>query len=267
MLGVEGLLGRWPHELSGGERQRVALGRALARRPAAFLLDEPLANLDAARRMSLARELKQLQRWVSTTMVMVTHDQSEALSLGDRIAVMRDGTIQQIGSPLSVYDRPRNRFVAGFIGTPPMNFLEGELAERGGELEFWVSGHRIALPTRVRRAVCASGSRQVTLGVRPEDVALGRGGADADAEAISGSVASVEPLGSGDCVDVEWVGPMGPATAAKSVVAVSTCRGSDWRVGDRAAIKFDMSRLHVFDTKTGENLARGCREGAAGPSE
>jgi multiple sugar transport system ATP-binding protein len=266
MLGIEGLLGRWPHELSGGERQRVALGRALVRRPAAFLLDEPLASLDAARRADLARELKQLHRQFATTTVLVTHDQSEALSLGDRVAVMRDGTIQQIGPPMAVHDRPRNRFVAGFMGTPPMNILEGEIAEHGEQTKLVVSGHRIALSARLRRVLDTSGRRQVAIGVRPEDVVLGHAAADAGRPAIRGCVTSVEPLGYGDCVHVEFVGRSSLAVAAPVVVA-RTGRGAGWRVGDPVNVEFDKSRLHVFDLGTGENLALGSLPEAAGPSE
>jgi len=261
MLGVESLLDRRPHELSGGERQRVALGRALVRRPAAFLLDEPLASLDAARRVDLARELKQLHRQLSTATVLVTHDQSEALSLGDRIAVMNDGAIQQIGPPMVIHDRPRNRFVAGFIGTPPMNFWEGEFSEHGEQIELSFAGHRMVLPARWRPVLEASGQRRVTIGVRPQDVALGHAAKDAVAAAVGGCVTSVEPLGSGDCVHVQLIGRSGP------VVAARTNRGGGWQVGDRVNVEFDVSRLHVFDVETGENIARYGWPGAAGPGE
>jgi multiple sugar transport system ATP-binding protein len=265
MLGIEGLLGRWPHELSGGERQRVALGRALARRPAAFLLDEPLSNLDAARRTYLSRELKRLHRRFSTTTVLVTHDQSEALSLGDRVAVMGCGTIEQIGPPMAIYDRPRNRFVAGFIGTPPMNFLEGELAEREGNLEYAAYGHSIALPPQMRPALLVSGRRSAVVGVRPEDVVLHGGVAAPGSRAILGRVVSVEPLGGGDCVQVEIAAQAGFAAAARPLVAARTDRNAGWRVGDRTIVEFDTRRLHVFDGATGENLALASRQDAAGP--
>ncbi len=130
VLGIEDLLDRYPRQLSGGERQRVALGRAIVRNPAVFLFDEPLSNLDAKLRVEMRRELKQLHRRLATTMIYVTHDQVEALTLGERIVVMQGGKIQQVGPPMEVYDWPANRFVAGFIGTPAMNFIEGELVRR-----------------------------------------------------------------------------------------------------------------------------------------
>jgi len=155
MLGIEPLLERMPRQLSGGERQRVAVGRAIVRQPAAFLFDEPLSNLDARLRVDMRRELRQLHRRLQATIVYVTHDQVEALTLGDRVAVMDQGAIHQIGSPMEVYDHPKDRFVAGFIGSPPMNFLEGRIKDEGS-LRYGTSGWAVSLdPTAPASATAA----------------------------------------------------------------------------------------------------------------
>ena len=145
-LRIEHLLDRMPRQLSGGERQRVALGRAMVRQPAVFLFDEPLSNLDAKLRLETRRELKQLHQRLQTTMIYVTHDQTEALTLGQRIAVMRDGRLQQLGTPTEIYDQPRNLFVAGFVGSPPMNLIAGEMRRRGECVEFCNDHVSISVP-------------------------------------------------------------------------------------------------------------------------
>jgi ABC-type sugar transport system ATPase subunit len=197
-LGIESLLGRLPRQLSGGERQRVALGRAMVRQPAVFLFDEPLSNLDAKLRVETRRELKQLHGRLQATMIYVTHDQVEALTLGQRIAVLDRGTLQQVGSPLDVYDRPRNRFVASFIGSPPMNLVSGELRDEAGQGWFTAGGLRCRLLAwrsemdevesvqaersgDVARGLASAActwpaevtSRRAVLGFRPEHVRLG----------------------------------------------------------------------------------------------
>ncbi|HWQ11188.1 MAG TPA: ABC transporter ATP-binding protein, partial [Roseiflexaceae bacterium] len=173
-LRIEHLLGRRPRQLSGGEQQRVALGRAMVRRPRVFLMDEPLTNLDAAMRAEMRAELKHLQRELATTMVYVTHDQTEAMSLGHRIAVMHQGVLQQLGTPLEVYARPQTLFVAGFIGTPPMRLVDCRL--EGGEAPALVGASgalRLAVDAPVCERVLASGAERLVLGVRPEEVRLG----------------------------------------------------------------------------------------------
>ena len=170
ILGIEHLLERLPRQLSGGERQRVALGRAIVRQPAAFLFDEPLSNLDARLRVEMRRELKDLHRRLAATMVYVTHDQVEALTLGQRIVVMHQGVVQQIGAPMQVYDQPRNRFVAGFIGTPPMNFVDGALKESNGELELRAGDYCVPLGGQLGGRIRQSGLQACALGIRPEDV-------------------------------------------------------------------------------------------------
>jgi multiple sugar transport system ATP-binding protein len=189
MLGLEPLLERKPKELSGGQRQRVAMGRAMVREPLVFLFDEPLSNLDAGLRAQMRIEIGGLQRRLRTTTVYVTHDQVEAMTLGDRIVVLAGGRIQQVGPPIELYRAPVNRFVAGFIGTPPMNFIEG-LLERDGDLPVFRSEHvRLNLP---RETGAARTQQPVTIGIRPEDLTLDD---SPSGESIAGRVVLVERLG------------------------------------------------------------------------
>jgi len=173
LLGIQQLLGRKPKALSGGQRQRVALGRAIVRQPAAFLLDEPLSNLDAKLRVEMRAELSRLHQRLGTTTVYVTHDQVEAMTLGDRIAVMSEGLIRQTATPLELYDRPVNQFVAGFLGAPPMNFVHGRLEESDGKVFFNEGSARIELGPWAKRAAQALPTRDAVLGIRPEDITLG----------------------------------------------------------------------------------------------
>ncbi len=197
-LGIEEYLSHKPGELSGGQRQRVALGRAIVREPRAFLFDEPLSNLDAKLRVTTRAELKTLHHRLRTTAVYVTHDQEEAMTLGDRIAVMSKGRLQQVGTPLEVYQRPANRFVAGFVGTPPMNFIDGTVTTRDGRPEFMEAGGPGGLVLRVserhRAALAGSDGRRVVLGLRAQSwrEASGEHGTDS---AWRGRVTIVEPLG------------------------------------------------------------------------
>ena len=172
-LGLDAYLDRKPRHLSGGQRQRVALGRAIVRQPQVFLFDEPLSNLDAQMRVSMRREIARLHQELQVTMIYVTHDQVEAMTLGDRIVVMNKGHVMQIDTPINLYQRPTNRFVAGFIGNPAMNFVDGTV-EGDGEAQFVAEGNdwRINLPTRVAERLSASRGKAVTLGIRPEDVSI-----------------------------------------------------------------------------------------------
>ena len=222
-LGLSPLLDRRPKELSGGQRQRVALGRAIVRQPAAFLFDEPLSNLDARLRVQMRAELKRLHRRLRTTAIYVTHDQEEAMTLGDRVVVMKDGTIQQIGRPLDVYQRPANRFVAGFVGMPPMNLIRGTVA--GGI--FAGEGVRLALPGRPDEA-------EAVLGIRPEHLTVRGTG-----ERLTLRVSVLEPLG--DRQDVTLTTPSGFTLVAR------IDSGADLREGEEAAFTVDASRIHLFD--------------------
>src|SRR5579871_1591059 len=170
ILGIQQLLHRKPRQLSGGQRQRVALGRALVRHPQVFLFDEPLSNLDAKLRVQMRVELKKLHERLGTTAIYVTHDQVEAMTLGDRVVVMKDGVVQQVGEPLELYNTPANRFVAGFIGSPAMNFAEVTLADNGSGAVAEAPGLRIGLPPELAARARARSGRAATLGIRPEDI-------------------------------------------------------------------------------------------------
>ncbi len=250
MLGISQLLQRRPGELSGGEQQRVAVGRAIARRPRVFLLDEPLSNLDAGLRLRMRAELKALHRDLRTTTIHVTHDQEEAMTLGERLAVMRDGRLEQVGPPMEVYDRPATHFVAEFIGTPPMNFVEGRVeADAGGGAVTTAIG-AIVFPEAVVASLQGHRGRTVVLGVRPQHVALarchddgGRGtppirkGRD-DAGCCRGTVALVEPLG--DCTDVHVRLANGLTWVAR------VCSREQFAPGQAVVASFDAAALHVL---------------------
>ena len=233
MLQLAALLDRKPKDLSGGQRQRVAMGRAMVREPSVFLFDEPLSNLDAGLRAQMRIEIGGLQRRLKTTTVYVTHDQVEAMTLGDRIVVLADGRIQQVGKPIDLYRAPRNRFVAGFIGTPRMNFIDGQLGEDHGAAIFIAAGARV----RLARA-SSEPSAPVTLGVRPEDLQLSIYASDSPAsDALIGSVVLVERLGGTSHVHVD-VG------AHRLMASVSD--GSLPDVGDQVAVRIPGDRIHLF---------------------
>jgi multiple sugar transport system ATP-binding protein len=241
-LEIAHLLNRRPSQLSGGQRQRVALGRAIVRQPAVFLMDEPLSNLDAALRTSMRAEIKHLHTAMQTTFVYVTHDQAEALTLADRIVVMSDGIIQQIGSPDEVYERPRNMFVASFLGNPPINYLEGTVEAEGGVPVFRRGDLRIALPARALPA-SATTRTNVVLGVRPEDV-TGHV-ASFNRAMLRGVVDSVLPVGSDRFLGLKVEG---------CDVFVRVDKQSHHRPGESVAFGLVPDRLHVFDKTSGVSL-------------
>jgi multiple sugar transport system ATP-binding protein len=203
ILGIEELLGRKPRQLSGGQQQRVALGRCIVRHPQVFLFDEPLSNLDAKLRAQMRLELKRLRERVPATSIYVTHDQVEAMTLGDRVVVMRDGRVQQAGTPLEIYNQPRNRFVAGFIGAPAMNFLDVALESGPDGLYASAPDFRIRVPDERAGALTRTGARVATLGVRPEHVVLGE---SAQGTGFNGSVEVTEQLGAELLVGVRAAG-------------------------------------------------------------
>ncbi len=196
ILGIQDLLERKPKALSGGQRQRVAVGRAIVRKPKVFLFDEPLSNLDAKLRVQMRTEISKLHTRLGATMVYVTHDQVEAMTMGDRIVVMRDGLIQQIDKPLHLYNKPVNQFVAGFIGSPSMNFIRGKLSANGSGLVFDEGNVQLALPTDHGQQLGSYLGREVTLGIRPEDIhdpdTIGR---NVETVEIAAKVEVVEPMG------------------------------------------------------------------------
>jgi ABC-type sugar transport system ATPase subunit len=237
-LRIEHLLRRRPKQLSGGEQQRVALGRAMVRRPRAFLMDEPLTNLDAALRADMRAELKHLQQELATTMVYVTHDQTEAMSMGRRIAVMNLGVLQQIGTPLEVYRRPATLFVARFIGNPPMRLIDCRLENGGPPALADQSGtFRVPVDRALHERLRASGAEQLVLGIRPEEVLLADG-QPADAQAI---VTRREPLGDETIYDLQ------AGEQALQMRAVPSLRLA---LNERVPIRIDRGALRLFDRAT-----------------
>jgi multiple sugar transport system ATP-binding protein len=233
ILGLSALLHRFPRQLSGGQRQRVAMGRAIVRDPQVFLFDEPLSNLDAKLRVQMRTEIKELHQRLKTTTVYVTHDQIEAMTMADKIVVMNSGLVEQIGAPLDLYDRPDNLFVAGFIGSPAMNFLKGTVRANGAtELE-GPAGVRLPLA-----APAGWDGRAVTCGIRPEHFALAEDGAAAEIQVI-------EPTGS----EVQVVAKLG----GEEVTAVFRERHA-FKPGDKIRLKPDPRLVHLFDAETGKRL-------------
>jgi multiple sugar transport system ATP-binding protein len=241
LLQIEPLLQRRPKQLSGGQQQRVALGRAIIRDPDVFLLDEPLSNLDATLRAYMRAELVQLHRRIGKTMIYVTHDQVEAMTMSTRIAVMHQGRLQQVGTPAEVYARPANRFVASFVGTPAMNFVEGVLRPEPAGMRFVADG--LAVPVE---GAASSAGRPVLAGFRPEDVAIApateRGAAPAHGP---GQVLVVEPLGHETLVVLE---------AGTSQLVARCPSGFGLAAGERVGVVLNASRMHLFDPGSGERI-------------
>jgi multiple sugar transport system ATP-binding protein len=239
ILGIQGLLARKPRQLSGGQRQRVALGRAIVRHPQVFLFDEPLSNLDAKLRVQMRVELKKLHLRLGTTAVYVTHDQVEAMTLGDRVVVMKDGLVQQVGEPLELYNRPANRFVAGFLGSPAMNFASVKVTQVDSGLWAVNDGMRIQLPPEMSARLKPYVGEDIGLGIRPEDLHLARNGAEQTFEVL---VEVVEKLGSEILLDVK-------AGSTPMVAAVEPNVSAKPR--DRLRLALDPARLHFFDARSG----------------
>jgi multiple sugar transport system ATP-binding protein len=239
ILGIQELLKRKPRQLSGGQRQRVAVGRAIVRHPQVFLFDEPLSNLDAKLRVQMRVELKRLHDRLETTAIYVTHDQVEAMTLGDRVVVMKDGWIQQVGEPLELYGKPANKFVAGFIGSPAMNFMDVTIADAGG---LWAEaqGLRVKVAPAVAGRLGAYKGQTVTLGVRPEDLHIASGGDPAE-YTFQAVVDVVEPLGSEILLDVRAGGHTIVARVEPSVRA---------KVHETLKLALTPDRARFFDTKT-----------------
>jgi multiple sugar transport system ATP-binding protein len=242
ILGIGHLLERRPKELSGGERQRVAVGRAIVRKPRAFLFDEPLSNLDAKLRVAMRAELIKLHQRIQTLMIYVTHDQVEAMTMGDRIAVLKQGIVHQMAEPLALYDHPANQFVAGFIGTPPMNFVRGELLHEQSGHYFDAETFRVRIPDAIAPALARHAGREVTLGIRPEDILY------TDVAALPVAAATAE-------VRVEVVEPLGSetwiylSTGKHSLIARAGARANP-RAGSTVRVVLDMNRAHFFDPET-----------------
>jgi multiple sugar transport system ATP-binding protein len=237
ILGLTDLLDRYPRQLSGGQRQRVAMGRAIVRDPQVFLFDEPLSNLDAKLRVAMRTELKELHQRLKTTSVYVTHDQIEAMTMADQIVVMRDGLVEQRGRPLELYDHPANLFVAGFIGSPAMNFLPGTLRRANGEVSVEL-GPGVTVPAP--RDVAGADGQRIVFGARPEHLTL-----DSAGRGLPASVTVVEPTGADTQVFAKF--------GASHITAVFKER-HDFRSGEAIRLLPDHERTHLFDAESGKSL-------------
>jgi multiple sugar transport system ATP-binding protein len=270
LLAIEQLLDRRPKQLSGGQRQRVAMGRAVIREPQVFLMDEPLSNLDAQLRVHMRGEIEALQKRLGVTTVYVTHDQVEAMTMGDRVAVLRDGVLQQVDSPTQIYDRPANLFVAGFMGSPPMNLAQATIDRQDGGFSVGFGDQRVAVPSELaqERRLEQWVGKPVIAGIRPEDL---EGSANGGSE-LGGEVVRIEELGAELLVyfAVDAPGPKGQPVAAAVTgeeleqAPVTGATGSIFcatfeprtrvKIGDRVETSVDARRLHFFDPETDEAL-------------
>ncbi|HTL47013.1 MAG TPA: sn-glycerol-3-phosphate ABC transporter ATP-binding protein UgpC [Verrucomicrobiae bacterium] len=242
ILGLTEMLKRKPKELSGGERQRVAVGRAIVRKPKVFLFDEPLSNLDAKLRIQMRKEIHKLHNRLQCTMIYVTHDQVEALTLGDRIVVMKGGSILQVADPVNLYEMPQNRFVAGFIGSPPMNFLSGKLQRDSGDFYFQDKGIKLRLLPQSYSKVEPYMNKEVVLGIRPEDVYDKIFAQDARQEfTITATVDVVEPMGSEIYLYLN---------AGRNNFVARVSNQDTASVNQDLQVVFDMSKAHFFDPVT-----------------
>jgi multiple sugar transport system ATP-binding protein len=241
-LGLSQLLNRKPRQLSGGQRQRVALGRAIIRKPRVFLMDEPLANLDAKLRVYARVELKKLQRNLGVTAIYVTHDQVEAMTIGDRIAILNDGLLQQIGTPEDVYDNPKNVFVASFIGSPPMNILEGKLRDKNGRTVVDTGIFTYELGKEMDAIIKGAKTSDITIGIRPEHIIIIKEKQNSTFEA---RVELVELIGRELFVHLK--------KEEKSLIVI-TSPAERPNIGENIRFKFDENKIFFFDKKTGEAL-------------
>jgi len=243
ILDIGQYLGRKPKELSGGQRQRVALGRAIVREPEVFLMDEPLSNLDAKLRVQTRAEIVKLQARLGVTTLYVTHDQTEAMTMADRIVVIKDGIIQQIDDPQTLYDKPANRFVAGFIGTPPMNFFTCRVENRDGEITLVAPDLMVPLPTDWQRTVGPLSGQEITLGLRPEAVQPGEG----EAGQLRSVIDVVEPMGAETYLNLRVGGQRAVIRVAPELKLTPD---------QVLPLTLDPGRIHLFDAASGRALAR-----------
>ena len=243
VLGIAHLLDRKPKQLSGGQRQRVAVGRAIVRKPSVFLFDEPLSNLDAKLRVQMRAEISKLQERLQATTVYVTHDQVEAMTMGHRIAVIKDGALQQVGTPQEVYEQPANVFVASFIGTPPMSFIHARVADGGASLA--ATKYRLAVPASLRPLTNGKEGLEVVVGVRPENILAAGRGARGETAKVDAEIEIVEPLGH----EVIVHGRVGDDVL---VAKIEPHRAP--RMGSRIDLEIELDALHLFDAATQRRL-------------
>ena len=245
ILGLEEYLERRPKQLSGGQRQRVAVGRAIVRKPKAFLFDEPLSNLDAKMRVQMRTEISKLHQHLESTMIYVTHDQTEAMTMGDRICVMKDGIIQQVAEPLELYDNPCNKFVAGSIGTPPMNFFDGVITNKDGKLTFVEPGFEFAIPDEWKSRLESYVDKKVTFGIRPEDLGSDEAEKAPDMPKVKAKIEVVEPMGSETYVYLN--------TGENSFIA-RVDPHKKLRVGELESLAVLLPKAHIFDGETEKTI-------------
>jgi len=243
ILDLQNLLDRRPKELSGGQRQRVAVGRAIVRKPKVFLFDEPLSNLDAKLRVQMRVEISKLHQRLEATMIYVTHDQVEAMTMGDRITVMKDGIVQQVESPAHLYSRPVNKFVAGFIGSPSMNFFSGELIQNGAAI-FKNKSFEIELPENLSESVGKEINKNIVLGIRPEDFSLQPFDTDIK-NSIKALVEVIEPMGSENYLYLK--------TDDQNFI-VRTVPATNVKINDTVQLYINLGNIHLFDEKSSESL-------------
>jgi len=247
ILDITQYLGRKPKALSGGQRQRVAIGRAIVRAPQVMLMDEPLSNLDAKLRNQMRAEIIKLRQRINTTFIYVTHDQTEAMTLGDRIVIMKDGFIQQIGTPQEVFNHPYNLFVAGFIGSPQMNFFDAKLLKVNGKYAIELGGHTVELSEEKQNALTANNAeeQEITLGIRPEHITLDKTG-------VSGVIDVQELMGSSVHLHVNAVGK--DVVAVVSTMDMTGAEVAALKAGVEVCLNFGGHNCHVFSKETGINL-------------
>ncbi len=246
ILGIEKLLHRKPRELSGGQRQRVAVGRAIVRKPLVFLFDEPLSNLDAKMRIQMRTEIKKLHIKLQTTMIYVTHDQTEAMTMGDKIVVMKDGDIQQIAGPITLYDKPVNRFVAGFIGTPPMNFIKGTVIKKESKLYFNEGKFQVKIIDSMVKTIASYLEKEVIFGIRPEDIYDKLFVSEAPSEnTIRATCEVIEPMGSEAYLYLN---------TGKSPLTARVGGHDKPAINSEMDLVFDMSKIHFFDKDTDKTI-------------
>lgn len=245
LLKLQGLDRRLPRDLSGGQRQRVAFARALVLEPKVLLLDEPLSNLDAKLRLRMRAELKRIHKKLKSTIIYVTHDQVEAMSLSDRVAIMHEGRLPQVGTPLEVYNSPANIFVAGFIGSPSMNFLDGRIVGKGENLYMDLHSFQLLIPEHFRRRCAACVDREVVFGIRPEDIhdiRFAQGSEEGNAQ--DAIIDVVEPLGDRDILEA----------AVKGINLTLLSEAGRARADMPITLFFDMAKSHIFDRESGKNI-------------
>lgn len=247
ILGIGHLFDRKPKQLSGGQRQRVAVGRAIVRKPKVFLFDEPLSNLDAKLRVQMRAELKKLHERLQSTMIYVTHDQTEAMTMGDRICVMKDGIIQQVAGPLELYDKPANKFVAGFIGNPPMNFFDVDVTISGEDVVLREGSFDIKVPDFMKEKLKQYNNQKIVMGVRPEDIydKLFANLTHKDVCSFSATVEIVEPLGSEIYLHF---------TTGKNIMVAKVDANNKAKSNQVIEVIFDLKKVHLFEIESGATI-------------